>query len=101
MVSGAHRRDAPDDRRRHRADLGVADGQIERTLPGESVSIASVAFSPDGQILATGGFDRIVHLWNVADGSPLRTLGDLIAQAKAAPGKLTFGSAGEASAGHV
>lgn len=52
----------------------TADGQVERTIPGESVTTASVAFSPDGQALATGGFDRIVRLWRVSDGAPVREL---------------------------
>jgi len=37
----------------------------------------------------------------VADKSPLRTLKDLIAAAKANPGKLTFASAGTAGSSHV
>ncbi|GAB2461482.1 tripartite tricarboxylate transporter substrate binding protein [Comamonas humi] len=37
----------------------------------------------------------------VAANSPLKTYADLVAQAKAQPGKLSFGSWGEGSAGHV
>ncbi len=37
----------------------------------------------------------------VNTGSPIRTLGDLIAQAKANPGKLNFGSGSNGSAGHL
>src|SRR5690606_18821971 len=33
--------------------------------PGDSVS--SVAFSGDGGLLAAGGYDRRVHLWEVGD----------------------------------
>lgn len=31
-------------------------------------------FSPDGKLIATAGYDRIIRLWNAADGSLLREL---------------------------
>ena len=36
--------------------------------------VLSVSFSPDGATLASGGLDGIVHLWDVATESLLRTL---------------------------
>ena len=36
--------------------------------------VSSVAFSPDGQILASGSSDYTVCLWRVSDGALLRTL---------------------------
>ena len=33
-----------------------------------------MAFSPDGQILASDSFDNTIRLWRVSDGSLLRTL---------------------------
>ena len=41
-----------------------------------SKGVESVAFSPDGKILAAGDFDGRVYLWNVASGGPTATLAD-------------------------
>ncbi|MEN3002201.1 MAG: hypothetical protein ABDI19_10240 [Armatimonadota bacterium] len=41
---------------------------------GHGGYVYSVAFSPDGQLLASGSEDRIIRLWRVADGQLLRTL---------------------------
>ena len=45
-----------------------------RTLTGHTGSVRTVAFSPDGQILASGGAGRIIHLWNPNTGEPKDTL---------------------------
>lgn len=49
------------------ADDLLPDGAIARFNPGASVY--TVAFSPDGQLLASGGDDNAVILWDIADGS--------------------------------
>jgi WD40 repeat protein len=41
---------------------------------GHSDSVLSVAFSPDGNILASSSLDKTVKLWEVSTGTELRTL---------------------------
>jgi WD40 repeat protein len=36
--------------------------------------VQTVAFSPDGQLLAAGGWEAAVPVWSVAGGAPLVTL---------------------------
>jgi WD40 repeat protein len=50
-------------------------GRIENLASlGTDGSFYSVAFSPDGQILAGGSWDKSVKLWRVIDRSLLQTL---------------------------
>ena len=41
---------------------------VRRTVRGQSVRITTLAFSPDGKTLASGGADRSVHFCDVASG---------------------------------
>ncbi|OKL55552.1 Vegetative incompatibility protein HET-E-1 [Talaromyces atroroseus] len=45
-----------------------------QTLEGHSSSVCSVAFSPDGQIVASGSYDDTIKLWDAKTRSELQTL---------------------------
>jgi hypothetical protein len=49
-------------------------GAVQGRLQGHSGRPMALAFSPDGQRLATAGWDRQVKLWDVAGGQELLTL---------------------------
>src|SRR5207302_1676951 len=52
----------------------VADGVLLKTLPGHTDTVMSVAFSRDGQKLASGSSDRTIRLWRMSDGAFLKAL---------------------------
>ncbi len=45
-----------------------------RVIEGHNDTLYSAVISPDGKILATGGYDRVIQLWNVEDGTLIRRL---------------------------
>lgn len=52
----------------------VADSSPLHVLHGHTNEVTSVAFAPDGSIVASGSKDHTVKLWHVADGTLLTTL---------------------------
>lgn len=49
-------------------------GNELHTLIGHTASIRSIAFSPNGKILASASWDRTLKLWDVSSGDELATL---------------------------
>ncbi len=58
----------------HRNYQSYSQGYLQQTLVGHTQEVQSVAFSPDGQTLASGSTDGTVKLWNVNTGKAFRTL---------------------------
>jgi WD40 repeat protein len=59
-----------------------ANAPLSTTLPDSAKDVNVVALSPDGQTLATGGDDRFVRLWNVADPARPMLLNETISHAQ-------------------
>jgi WD40 repeat protein len=52
----------------------VGTGRILHTLVGHTGDVICIVFSPDGQRIATTGYDRTVKLWDTATGREVFTL---------------------------
>jgi hypothetical protein len=55
---------------------GTAPASAEKTIAAHADLIHDLTFSPDGKMLATCGYDRLIKLWDVASGKEIRTLKD-------------------------
>jgi serine/threonine protein kinase/DNA-binding beta-propeller fold protein YncE len=51
----------------------VREGKLRQEIKAHEAPTA-VAFSPDGHVLATGGYDGALKLWDVGAGAPRKTL---------------------------
>ena len=50
-------------------------GKREKTFTeGHRDILYGAVFSPNGKIIATAGYDRLIQLWDITSGNPLRTL---------------------------
>jgi WD40 repeat protein len=52
----------------------ASTGQLVATLKGHTSGPASIAFSPDGLRVVTGGSDKTIRLWHAATGKALGVL---------------------------
>jgi WD40 repeat protein len=55
---------------------GLPGGTPAHVLAGHKDLLLGLAFSPDGKLLATCGYDRLIKLWDTATGKEARTLKD-------------------------
>lgn len=54
--------------------ISLASGQITRVLRGHQAPVNTLAFSPDGKLLASAANDRSGRLWELASGACSRVL---------------------------
>src|SRR4051794_7715555 len=61
----------------------LPDGALARvgsTRLRHASAVGGLAFSPDGKVIATGGYDEAMYLWDAGTGRELRRLGEIKGQ---------------------
>jgi len=52
----------------------ITTGKVIREFVGHTKEILSIAYSPDGRVIASGSWDRTIRLWDVKTGEKLSVL---------------------------
>jgi transducin (beta)-like 1 len=51
----------------------MPSGRLKCVLRKHTQPVYAVAFSPSGHFVATGSFDKYVHIWNTHDGALVKS----------------------------
>ena len=54
--------------------FSTQDFKLVKTFAGHDDEAVSVAVSPDSKIVASGGYDNVVRLWDAKTGSQIKVL---------------------------
>jgi len=52
----------------------LPDFSFSRTFAGHTGAVSSISFSSDARLLASGGADKTVRVWEVGSGQPVQTM---------------------------